>query len=1073
MSIEIKGAVEVRIVDAKSGEIKQIIEQDNLIPNNTFKLVLGEESQNLILKSLGAGVGAVIGIFANLNPTSGTYQIGTPLGVGYVPTGLTSPTWYEEANPPYGELYNRIDYTGFARSFQGIGLIREEGTYTNAKAIAYLSLATTCIQGAYDYIDVYYRIQFPSATGITKTGLLDFGGRFFDTRYWQFFYLSTYFGKKPQQEYTNLWFHSDNAVITTTPARGASNTEIRWDTVTINNDNYNTRFNKEWKETAHVGTIFNLMMHGKSSTLGVSTDLQSVYTHTDEILDIVGNVPSVFQAMFGHRSTATTPFFDSLALPLGNGKVRLAGNWTGKFPELYRIDIVTGGDIGVATYKWSVRKHLGFEGNTYTDRIVKCVYRNPKIAAAPKMHGWRETDNDVHRYSNTQIVQYDETGVTLLDVVDGAYQNWEATTTPVLACTQARQVAVDSNNQKIYVGCRQTGLWVIDIAANSVTRPITYPCYGVDVGRGGVAYALVEGGLYASTDWSNAFAFTYAGVTDGNWSNVYYLKADPEHVEDRLALVIAVPSANNKIVWLRVNPQPITFTYSSNGDNNGICYYRGTYNNQETAWTNPHTAATVTVIASATNSGSVTNLTSRTTDSHNTTNAAAAWIAIDLGEDVLFTPNSYTLQNHNVASSAIRNWKLQGSNNVGANTPAGIIAATWVDLDTRVNDASMANIASVWGSYSITPPSVGYRWMRILQTGLNASSTNILAISEFEFYGTLNFQKATSGIQDIHVKPWTAAVDVSDVGSFWATTYTSGTNMFARKLYFGLARNKDSTQTNTIVSQTINHPTWGSVFLFKIAFYKNYLITSTALLDFFLAVVNNYTAIGARTFLIHLDSGIVLNSQGLRQLFTDNTYCWSAYGWNGNAWELGHSGVEFTHLDNKNLASGVNVRFESSNNAPIFNTTDFYTQSINYGFLKDNASYLNWSSTQFTKPTHFRDKYEITIPENGSLYVPLPYMDGTNTFELISTFAFVYISDSSLYDVFIDGEPAVRILSFNGAPYVQTGLTSTGQPVYNVNPLAPVPTNYRECVIFSTGFVLFGPGCVQVPIAIYYTWIEA
>lgn len=1070
MSFQIKGVVEVRVIDSRNGEVKQIIKQNNLIPNNTFKLVLGEESTTLVPRPTSGGTQAAIAIYSNVNLYPGTFELGPPISMGFVPEGITTPIWYEDASPPYGELYNRIDYTGFDRSFRGIALIRKDGRQqVNAKAIAYLLLATTCVQGAYDFLDIYYRIQFPNAIGITKTGLLDFGANFFDTKEWLFFYLSTYFGKKPVSGYTNLWVNSENIVISTTPNRSSTNSERRWDTITINSTSYNTKFVKNWKEDAHIGRIFNLLMHGKSNSLAGHPNLQSAYTHSDEITDVVGDAPYVFQAMFGHRAGATVPFFDSLALPLGNGKVRLSGTWTGKLPELYRIEIVQGGDVGVATYKWSVRKHLGFVGNTYTDRTIECVYRNPKIAAAPKMHGWRETDNDVHRWSNTQIVQYDETGVTLLDIFDGAYTNWEASTEPFLPVTQVRQCAVDAINQKIYVGCRITGLWIIDVATNTITHPITQPCYGVDVGRNSVAYALCEGGLYSSANWANALAFTYTGITDNNWSKVYYLKVDPEHIENRLALIIAVSNANNRIVWLRLNPQPVTLTYSSNGDTNGVCYYRGTYNQQDT-WTNPHTATVVTVIPSSAVAGSAGTIVNRSNDTFNTSNVASSYIAIDLGEDITLIPNRCTLQNHATASSAIRNFKIQGSNNVSANTVAGVNTATWTDLDTRVNDTSMANTASSWGNYTITPPTISYRWLRILQTGVNASNTNILAVSEIEFYGTANFQKVASGLQDVNIKPWVGAVDVSDSGGFWATTYSSNAGLSARKLHFGLPKNKDGSNTNTLSFLNITHPVWGSVSLFKISFYQNYLITSTALFDFFLSVINTYTSISGRTFVIHLDSGITLSSQRLRQLFTDNLYPWNSYGWNSTSWELNHAGAKPSHLENQSLGNGVSIRFESSNNTPIFSASDFYTQSVNYGFLKDNASYLNWNSTQFTRPTHFRDKFETLIPQNADT---LEYFALPNTVVPGDEIDFpVLVDDETLYNIFIDGKPATRIYTFKGPFLVRIFDQSSNKFVDVINPSAPKPRNYRECTIFSSGYVLLGPGCFDVPIIVYYTWIE-
>lgn len=94
------------------------------------------------------------------------------------------------------------------------------------------------------------------------------------------------------------------------------------------------------------------------------------------------------------------------------------------------------------------------------------------------------------------------------------------------------------------------------------------------------------------------------------------------------------------------------------------------------------------------------------------------------------------------ALQAMRNWILQGSNDVATNDAAGVSGATWDDIDTRVNDTSMST--GSFGSDAVytaneanTTP---YRWFRIINTGLNASGTdNNMQLSEIEFYGEFEF----------------------------------------------------------------------------------------------------------------------------------------------------------------------------------------------------------------------------------------------------------------------------------------------------------------------------------------------
>jgi hypothetical protein len=86
------------------------------------------------------------------------------------------------------------------------------------------------------------------------------------------------------------------------------------------------------------------------------------------------------------------------------------------------------------------------------------------------------------------------------------------------------------------------------------------------------------------------------------------------------------------------------------------------------------------------------------------------------------------------ATNLPRSWKLQGTNVVSANTEAGFNGASWTDLDTQSSNATIV-AASGWFSGPVTGVTTAYRYLRIIQTGLNSSSQNFFCISEIEFYG--------------------------------------------------------------------------------------------------------------------------------------------------------------------------------------------------------------------------------------------------------------------------------------------------------------------------------------------------
>lgn len=188
-------------------------------------------------------------------------------------------------------------------------------------------------------------------------------------------------------------------------------------------------------------------------------------------------------------------------------------------------------------------------------------------------------------------------------------------------------------------------------------------------------------------------------------------------------------------------PSPQTFTWVSNGDANGVCYFLGR-NFNTIPWENPDTAGRVVVTRSSSLNGTDGDLVNRAAEYNTTDNNLLEWIAIDLGVGDLMVVSDYSLQNGNdgVSSTlAIRNWKLQGSNDVATNDVTGIDAATWVDIDTRTSDTSMGPNQGDWIHKILGATPAGYRWLRVLNTGVNSSGLNFLQLCEFEFYGDFSY----------------------------------------------------------------------------------------------------------------------------------------------------------------------------------------------------------------------------------------------------------------------------------------------------------------------------------------------
>ena len=91
--------------------------------------------------------------------------------------------------------------------------------------------------------------------------------------------------------------------------------------------------------------------------------------------------------------------------------------------------------------------------------------------------------------------------------------------------------------------------------------PSDTQCYGVVIGYNNRVWAMFNGGLSYTDDdgisWttltpSTVPAFSYTGLTDGNWNRSAFLVADRSHPEQRLAVVVGPPLVSigqNKVLW--------------------------------------------------------------------------------------------------------------------------------------------------------------------------------------------------------------------------------------------------------------------------------------------------------------------------------------------------------------------------------------------------------------------------------------------------------------------------------------------------------------------------------------------
>lgn len=777
---KLKGSVEIRKIDSRDGKATQVIKQDNIVTDFTYLNLLGVNGNANFFGNSRISISE-----SNATPDPATSLVPDIIATATPIAG--NATWVDTADPPYGQLKGRINFVGFSRTFETVALSdlpAGDIQNTSANAEAYLLLTIPCTQGEFEFIDIFYRIQFLPVTG---QGFLDptlvrddFGFHTFagtgGVIRQSFFGISAIAGvpfAKSSQDYTSLHvFNSVNTNAFNYSQRTPFNqfTQVNYTGALIINSLYKIRYTGE-VEREGLGDV----SFGNGSVLGrtgnalngmvMNTWMQGIsadntrpygYKGFTEVNTSISELNEPFQTGFVHNSSSVIPFFDPDNIGTSQGKSFFSGAWTGILPEFYQILITGDGDTGVATYRFRTRKHLGFLNNTYTDRIIPAIYRNLEFIPNAGFHGWQEENTDLLRLSNTEIVQYDTTGVTLLNIFDGSYTHWDSTTAPVLNVTDVRQCAVDKTNRIIYVACNSTGLWIIDIDLATVTQQIAGQCYGVDVGYTDIAYALMSAGLFTSADgWAVALGFVAVAIAD-------FIKADPESPNEQLAIV-----ESGQVYWYEV----------------------------------------------------------------------------------------------------------------GTNTTT-----------------------------------VGY----------------------------------TGG----EIKEFPSSLDVSDTGSFWATR--------TLKLDFGAATT--TALLAAIASKSLTHSLYGLDDYYKVDFFEGNLICFNQLIDSSNTSVVTFNSLGAIAFQLHLDSGIAIIGANMRQLFTDNLFCWTDYEWNGVSWVEGDTSSKTTHLADEALINGINIRFEDGADPPQFVDTDFFTRGVNFGLLKDNATTVQFEAQWYTRPVIFDATDSQVIP---------------------------------------------------------------------------------------------------------------
>lgn len=560
--MKLRGFVDVVVRDAVSGAVKRTHHQENLVPDATLFGFLYDFANPLL------GGKQIALSTTNVAPSRTNSTMTNVVAVGSVPFGGISPTANFAANPPYLQIQNRIDAIGVARTFYQIGLVsygaNSQLNYITTQTYAYLLLSVPLTQGPDEILDIFYRIQF------LKTGLSGLNPRFMtdmlqtqlENNFNSFFPNLTFTSPLPQEKPDMPWIDPLAAAFDLVLNSDRNGGTLTWNYAGFLYDFYKFKRQRSYDLGDYIGVIFNSLQHGISR-------ISTAYAW-----DSLPLPSSPFQTMFTHGPNAYLPFLDTLNLATGSGKPTLSGNWVEGWPQMWRIELTSTGAIGTATYKFSRRYHMGFNGNAYSDRIVHNPFYSTTAQPFVGAHGFAPGPKEVPRHSERKLVHYDATGVSLVDLLNGDYINWDATTLNPdstvgaprwdLPATTIGQVASDGTF--IWVACRATGLYKLNPANRTVTLITANPTYGVGVGQGGLVWAATSAGLFNSNDWSTPVSFTYTGISD-SWTSVLFLRVDPNTSTQRMGF--ATPT---RLVWFSNTTAP------TSGPTYGASALRGPWN---------------------------------------------------------------------------------------------------------------------------------------------------------------------------------------------------------------------------------------------------------------------------------------------------------------------------------------------------------------------------------------------------------------------------------------------------------------------------------------------------------------
>lgn len=193
-------------------------------------------------------------------------------------------------------------------------------------------------------------------------------------------------------------------------------------------------------------------------------------------------------------------------------------------------------------------------------------------------------------------------------------------------------------------------------------------------------------------------------------------------------------------------PQPLTTTLKTSDDKaptyEDVCEYKeeapfeGIFNRLTTRNSgNPHVKGVIYISASSTLANHPHQVIDMGWTSHWVSdNQPDQWIRFDFKTSRLLLTH-YTLKTYNYVAGGnhLRSWVVEGSHNDN----------DWEEIDRRQSTSDL-NDRSKSKTYQCKSLATAYRFIRIMQTGKSHCNSDIFALSNVEFFGTLKNSPSSS-----------------------------------------------------------------------------------------------------------------------------------------------------------------------------------------------------------------------------------------------------------------------------------------------------------------------------------------